>query len=187
MDGSRWRADSRAAAFVLIAICIVAPNGHAATPAGRAVSSAERPTAVPKTPANDLVLDLFGEEMLSVITGAERVESFSVIGAGQTREPGRDLTAAQIAEIQEILTDPGSFLFGIVKKCLFIPDAGLRFVSHLGEVEILFSSTCRTFLATSATGARLDSDGTRDAYEDYDPVAHRIDALFASVLGGERD
>lgn len=202
MHGTRRTAVLSPVATILFLLLALSTPANAATPA-------ERGTAGPKSRPNDQILELFGERMLEVISSAERVESFTVAravpgggtpgNAGTTGAwsgpaagyvpgaAGSDLTAAQIAEIQELLTDPNSFLFGYVKKCLFIPDRGLRFVSRLGEVEILFSSVCRTFLAFFAPGESLDSGGVTEAYEDYDPIAQRIDALFTSVLGGGRD
>jgi len=86
---------------------------------------------------------------------------------------GRNLTKAEIKELQKLFFAENSYYFEASKRCRFRPDMGLNFVKGNQSVEVLFSFACNIWLFVHKDEKKL---------EDFDRVQEDLvkirNALF---------
>ncbi len=122
---------------------------------------------------------LMGSRMVKILMTPDRVEAFEV---GPVLNPGsRGLSDYSIlkqlglvtkdisSEISNLALNDKNHVFELQKKCRFRPVMGYRFHLSAESVNVLFSSHCKQWLFDS---------GEIQIYEDFDPVADRIEDLM---------
>ena len=128
-----------------------------------------------------------GKRIAQVIARAERVDVFSLQGAFKpSSETGSDfvagyhwtargasLDARSAFELIDLLFDKNSYLFGIVKKCPFIPEYGLRFHRGTESIDVLLSFSCQRLAFVQGGTRRI---------ENIDPVKGRLKKIINTVF-----
>lgn len=136
------------------------------------------------------VKNFLGCDIVRIIAKSEQVNSFKVkaleqpsLAAEQRLGPfpivsqGVNLTATQITKLQQLIFDEQSYVFDAEKRCRFHPEMGLRFRSGNNHVDLLISLTCSSWLFVRHEQQLL---------EDFDPVAHELQQLHASLFPTEQ-
>ena len=86
---------------------------------------------------------------------------------------GPDLAPKQIERLQLMLLDENTYLFDVVKKCLFLPEYAFRFVRGDRSVIVLVCYSCEelTFVY-----------GGRELLEDFNNATRRMKALTGELF-----
>jgi len=101
-----------------------------------------------------------------------RLGDYPIIGEDEGGK-GRNLTDAEVKDLQKLFFAESSYHFGMEKRCRFRPDTGLHFVKGNQSVDVLFSFSCDLWLFVHKGKEKL---------EDFDPVHKKLltlrNALF---------
>jgi hypothetical protein len=142
-----------------------------------------------ETEISPKVTGFLGNDIIDIIKSPEKVESYRVkfqkTGKGTTMggypvtAQGPDLAPKQIERLQAILLDANTYLFDVVKKCLFLPEYAYRFVRGGKNVIVLVCYSCEelTFVFEG-----------RELLEDFNNATPRMRALTGELFsqGGKR-
>lgn len=132
---------------------------------------------------SEKVAQFLGSEILDIIKNPEAVESYkikikkSARGTGIAGYPiikrGPGLTTQQIDQIRSVLLDKNTYLFDVVKKCLFLPEYALKFRKGASEVVVLLCFSCEelTFVYNG-----------RELLEDFDNATPKIRGLIQTLF-----
>jgi len=135
------------------------------------------------------VTGFLGNDIIDVLRSPDRVESYKVkfqktgkgnnMGGYPVTAKGSDLAPKQIERLQAILFDANTYLFDVVKKCLFLPEYAYRFVRGDKNVIVLVCYSCEelTFVFEG-----------RELLEDFNNATPRMRALTAELFsqGGKK-
>ena len=134
------------------------------------------------------VQTFLGCKIIRILAQPERVESFRLKPEPNASLPeknrlgnypiedngqGRNLTNAQIKDLQKLFFSENSYYFYASKRCPFSPDIGLHFVRGEQSVEVLFSFDCNLWL--------FFDDGD-EKLEDFDSVQEQLLKLGHSLF-----
>jgi hypothetical protein len=132
-----------------------------------------------------------GCEIIQILAQAKRVESFRVKAKPNPSLPqknrlgnypieengqGRNLTQAEIKDLQKLFFSENSYYFEASKRCPFLPDMGFHFVKDDQSVEVLFSFSCNLWLFFYKGDEKL---------EDFDYVQEPLLKLGQSLFSTE--
>lgn len=132
---------------------------------------------------SDPVKKFLGDEILSILQSPDRVESYKVkfhknraeknLGGYPIIDKGKVLVPKQIEILQSVFMDEKTYLFDVVKKCLFLPEYGFRVVKDKKEVVVLLCFSCE-----EVTFVYKD----KELLEDFDNATKRLRALTDSLF-----
>lgn len=93
-------------------------------------------------------------------------------GAGpQTYQPANKeqaLSDENIAKLQKLLLNDSHYLFGVQKKCVFVPETGFRFKKKDKDVVLLVSLSCQQVVYDlGGQQIRLDIDPSAESFADF--------------------
>jgi len=129
------------------------------------------------------VMDFLGSDIIDIIKSPDKVESYRVefhktgkgenLGGYPVKGKGPDLAPKQIERLQLMLLDENTYLFDVVKKCLFLPEYAFRFVRGDRSVIVLVCYSCEelTFVY-----------GGRELLEDFNNATRRMKALAGELF-----
>lgn len=135
-------------------------------------------------PIDAAVANFLGDDMLDILSSADRVESFQLEAKTDVTDPsvqgyavletGPSLTIGQVERFRTLIFSESSYLFDKTKRCPFLADAG--FVFHAGErqASIVISQSCMLWSFARAA--------ERGKIEDYDPVEGDIKTLLVELF-----
>ena len=130
-------------------------------------------------------------EMIQILAQAERVESFRLKAKPNPSLPqknrlgnypieengqGRNLSQAEIKDLQKLFFSEQSYYFEASKRCRFLPEMGFHFVKNEQSVEVLFSFSCNLWLFFYKGEEKL---------EDFDYVQEPLLKLGKSLFSKE--
>ncbi len=139
--------------------------------------------------ASGKVTAFLGEDLVSIIAAADRVEPYllkpslapttvfldapGVISGYNWKARGADLAPADVARFKALLLDSASYDFETAKKCPMVPEYAFRF--HAGErsTNVLVSFGCTMWAFPKGEDIRV---------EDFDPVADQLKKIVETVF-----
>ncbi len=135
-------------------------------------------SASPKT-----VAEFLGSDVIEIISGPDSIESFRTnlqrTNRGETLagfpiiERGRALSREQIERLKTVLLDEKTYRFGVVKKCLFLPEYGFKIRKGTSEVILLLCFSCEELKIVIGGVERLED------FDNATPQLRRlVDELF---------
>ena len=173
--GGTWR---RALGGLVVIAALLVP---AAGEMGMAGASGMAENTLPGEKTAD------GSGLSPLIAWADRIDTFAVEGAFEpSTETGPDfvggyrwtvrgapLDPGSARELVDILFDKGSYVFGKVKKCPFVPEYALRFHRGAQSAELLLSFSCQRWAFVWNGERRI---------ENFDPVNDRLERIVRTVF-----
>ncbi len=137
----------------------------------------EKITASPK------MVRFLGADVVEILQAPERIESYRVgmrksrqgdtIGGYPVLGRGPALSAAQVTQLASLLLDEHSYLFDVVKKCLFLPEYAFRAVRGGKNVVVLICFSCEELLFVYEN---------REILEDFDRITPKVRTLIAELF-----
>ncbi len=135
-------------------------------------------SASPKT-----VAEFLGSDVIEIISGPDSIESFRVnlqrtnqgesLAGFPILERGKALSRAQIERLKTVLLDERTYRFGVVKKCLFLPEYGFKIRKGNSEVILLLCFSCEELKIVIGGVERLED------FDNATPQLRRlVDELF---------
>lgn len=136
-----------------------------------------------KMEASRQVIEFLGNDIIDILKNPDRVESYRVkftktgkgnnLGGYPVTAKGPDLAPKQVERLQAILLDGNTYLFDVVKKCLFLPEYAFRFVRGEKNVIVLICYSCEelTFVFQG-----------RELLEDFNRATSRLKVLTAELF-----
>lgn len=141
-------------------------------------------TSLRAAPIDAAVANFLGDDMLDILSSADRVESFQLeaktdvtdpsVQGYAVRETGPTLTIGQVERFRTLIFAESSYLFDKTKRCPFLADAGLVFHAGERQASIVISQSCMLWSFARAA--------ERGKIEDYDPVEGDIKTLLAELF-----
>jgi len=134
----------------MVMLVIVAVALAVATSCRQNDTGKEDSVMVPEPSAK--VMQFLGGVMIDILKNPEKVESYRVgfhktgkgnnMGGYPVTGKGRDLAPKQVERLQAMLFDENTYLFDVVKKCLFLPEYAFRFLKGGKSVIVLICYSC---------------------------------------------
>lgn len=133
---------------------------------------------------SEKVVKFLGNEIIGLLKDPDRVESFRI---GLMKDPkakdnlagypilfrGREMAPKQMEILRSIFLDEDTYLFDVVKKCLFLPEYAFR-VTKNGEVlVILICYNCEEVVFVYKD---------KELLEDFDNATPRIKLLTSGLV-----
>jgi hypothetical protein len=125
-------------------------------------------------------------DVIQILAKPDSVQSFKVKFEPDTSVPegkrlgdypieseGPKLTGDQLKNLQKLIFEERSYIFGAEKRCKFRPEIGLHFIKEQEAVDVLFSFSCELWLF-------IYKD--KQKQEDFDPVNDELTALRESLF-----
>jgi len=141
-------------------------------------------TSLRAAPIDAAVANFLGDDMLDILSSADRVESFQLeaktdvtdpsVQGYAVRETGSNLTVGQVERFRTLIFAESSYMLDKSKRCPFLADTG--FVFHAGErqASIVLSQSCMLWSFARAA--------ERGKIEDFDPIEADIRMLLAEFF-----
>jgi hypothetical protein len=132
------------------------------------------------------VMEFLGNDIIDILKNPDKVESYRVkfqktgkgsnLGGYPVTAKGPELAPKQIERLQAILFDANTYLFDVVKKCLFLPEYAYRFIRGDKQVIVLVCYSCEelTFVFEG-----------RELLEDFNNATPRMRALTGELFNQE--
>ena len=124
-----------------------------------------------------------GSDIIEILKAPESIESYRVelhktnragsLGGYPVHQRGPALNARQITQISSLLLDEQSYLFDVVKKCLFLPEYAFKAVRGGKSVVILICFSCEELLFVYEN---------REILEDFDRVTPKMRSLIEELF-----
>lgn len=117
-----------------------------------------------------------GKETLELIVNPAAVSVAGIIktqGGFVFDKNWKTLSVGEIEQFKKLLLNDNGYILNKQKKCLFIPEIGLR-IDGKKELVILVSPLCKQI--------KID-DSKRAVVLDYDPMAEEFTSFAKSLLG----
>ncbi len=136
------------------------------------------------------VENFLGKEIVDILQNADSVESYlieqfkapkpNLLAGYPIIEKGPNLTDEQKRDAVSILFNDKSYDFSILKKCMFVPQFGLKFKKGNASVVVLLYYGCDMMVF---------AHGSREIMTNFDPSHHQMQAitgdLFQDRKGGK--
>lgn len=133
--------------------------------------------------------EFLGEERVSIIASADRVEPFllrptlapmpsgidvpGTVAGYAWKARGADLAAAEVARFKALLLDTASYEFETAKKCPLVPEYAFRFHAGTRKTDVIVAFGCPLWAFPDADGIRV---------EDFDPVVEQLKEIVETVF-----